>query len=188
MTQPEFVVFCGPMWSSKTSKMLMSLERYKYQKKSILLLKPHIDTRYSTEDVVTHSGWKFPALSVSNADDVYRTIQLLDTVPNVVAVDEMFMIPGMSEPLIWLYRDIGVSVIVSSLDLSYSGKPFPELMKVLPWATRVEKCAAVCSVCGDDARFSYRLSGDDDDIKVGGSEMYEARCYTHHPLISNKVK
>ena len=56
---PRFEIFTGPMFGGKTTRLLSALERYAYQNKNILLFKPSIDTRYSKDSVVTHSGLKW---------------------------------------------------------------------------------------------------------------------------------
>lgn len=184
-SNPTFTVYCGPMFSSKSTKLLSTLERYKYQKKKVAVFKPTIDDRYSAGEVVTHSGWSVPAHTVKTGADILDILVGMNEQPDVVAVDEAFMINDVSEVLIWLYQN-GLDIIVSSLDLSSGGKSFAEIEKILPWATHIEKCAAVCTVCARDAFYTYKKHVDDIDrgeIHVGGSELYEPRCAQHHPSI-----
>ena len=56
---------------------------------------------------------------------------------------------------------------------------------MLPWATKIEKCPAVCTICGKDAFYTYRKVDSLSEIEVGGSELYEPRCWGHHPNFSN---
>jgi thymidine kinase len=177
---PCFIVYVGPMFGGKTSAMLMQLERFRYQNKRIVVFKPKLDDRYNESRVTTHSGWHVDAVTIENGADLLGHIVDLPDDPHVVAVDEAFMIENVSDALIWLYRT-GHNVIVSTLDLSASGKPFREVEKMLPWCTRIEKCPAVCSVCGKDAYYTHRKFVDElDEIRVGGAEAYEPRCFSCH--------
>jgi len=179
-----FTVYTGPMFSAKTTSLLSVLDRFKYQGKRITTFKPKLDDRYSTDDISTHSGWKIPAICVKSGADILEHLAEMDENPHVIAVDEAFMIPGVADVLIWLYRS-GYSVVVSSLDLSAAGKPFEEIEKMLPWATKVEKLSAVCVVCNRDAYYTYKKQTGGDEIEVGGAELYEPRCLKCHPLILN---
>lgn len=182
LTNPEFIVYCGPMFGSKTSRLLSTLEKYKYQHKRMVVFKPLIDDRYSSNDVVTHSGWKTPAVCVKTGADVLEYLVNLKEEPHIVAVDEAFMIPGIAETLIWLYKN-GFTVVVSSLEMSANGKPFHEIEKMLVWATTVEKCTAVCTMCSRDAHYTHKKLTSEDEIEVGGAELYEPRCAVHFPAI-----
>jgi len=184
-SNPEFIVYTGSMFSGKTSRLLSLLDRYKYQNKKILAFKPLIDDRYSENEISSHSGWKFPAICVSNGADVLEHLSQLDDPPRVIAVDEAFMIPGIAETLIWLYKN-GFTVVVSSLEMSATGKPFDEIVRILVWATHVEKCTAVCTVCSRDAHYTYKKQTGGHEIEVGGSELYEPRCHEHHLFINLK--
>lgn len=167
------------MFSGKTSRLLSDLDRFKYQKKKVLIFKPQLDDRYSQDEVVSHSGWHVSATTVKSGADILGILADVEGNPDVIAVDEAFMIPGIAEALIWLFRN-GFSIVVSTLDLSATGKAFHEVEKMLVWATRVEKCAAVCTVCGQDAFYTHKKQVDDDEeIRIGGDELYEPRCHQH---------
>ena len=184
---PTLTVYAGPMFSSKTTKLLSSLERFKLQKKRIVVFKPAMDDRYSDAEVVSHSGWKHPAVTVKEGSDVLQVLADAEDSPDVVAVDEAFMIPGIADVLVWLYRS-GISIVVSTLDLSYAGKPFHEVERLMPWATHVEKCAAVCTECGRDAYYTHKKQTTGEEIEVGGAELYEPRCFRHHLAVDNRPK
>lgn len=180
----EFVIFTGPMSSGKTSSLLAYIDRCQYQKRNVVVFKPQTDNRYSETCIVSHGGWSRSAVVVSNVAEIYAYISMLDSKPDVVAIDEIFMLDGASDAMIWLYRE-GISIAVSTLDLSYKGVPFKETEKILPWATRVEKCAAVCTNCGQDAYYTHKKVVNEREIEVGGLDMYEARCIKCHPFILN---
>lgn len=184
---PTLVVYAGPMFSSKTTRLLLALERFKHQGKRVMVFKPTIDDRYSANEVVSHSGWRHDAITVKDGPDIIKALSEASDAPDVVAVDEAFMIPGIAEVLTWLYRT-GISIVVSTLDLSYAGKPFPEVEKLLVWATHVEKCSAVCTECGRDAFYTHKKQVTDDEIEVGGAELYSPRCFRHHLAIDNRPK
>lgn len=186
---PRFEIFTGPMFGGKTTRLLSSLERYAYQNKNILLFKPAIDTRYSKDSVVTHSGlkWKCSKENFSKIIKINSSLELYNYFKkyseqyevDVVALDEAFMIENVSDVLIEIYKS-GKTVLVSSLQLSSSGEPYQEMNKLLPWATNIQICPAVCSVCGEDAFFTQKISGKEhNQIEVGGSELYQPRCFAH---------
>jgi len=178
---PEFIIFTGPMFGSKTTKMLGTLERYAYQKKRVSAFKPQLDNRYSDDKIMTHSGAMFPAHVVTSGDEILAITKLND--PDIIAVDEAFMIDGCADALLQLFRG-GKTIVVSSLQLSASGNVFTEVRDMMPWATRIEICPAVCMMTGRDAYYTHRKIGDLDEITVGGEDLYEPRCWQYHSFMN----
>jgi thymidine kinase len=185
MSNPEFIVFCGPMFSTKTSMLLLTLEKFKHQKKRFIVYKPIIDDRYSATSVVSHGGASIPAVVVKEGSDILQHLSNLDYQPDVVAVDEAFMIQGVADVLVYLYK-LGITVVVSTLDMSAAGKPFNEPQKMMSWATKVEKLTSVCTACGADAHYTHKKTSGGKEIEVGSHETYEPRCFQHCLTINNK--
>tara|TARA_Y100001963_G_C6793133_1_gene456802 strand:+ start:8069 stop:8668 length:600 start_codon:yes stop_codon:yes gene_type:complete len=183
---PEFVIFTGPMFGSKTTRLIAAIDRFSYQKRNIISFKPKMDERYSVSKISTHSGASVPALCIDSGTDILEYIKSTNSVPDVVAVDEAFMIDGISEVLISLFRS-GVTVVVSSLQLSASGRVFEEVRDIMPWATKIEVCPAVCTVTGLDAFYTHRKFDNMDEITVGGSDLYEPRSWHYHPYMNQGV-
>ena len=179
MTDPKFIVFTGPMFGSKTTQMLSVLERCSYQNKRVVAFKPKMDDRYSEGEICTHAGLKFPALNVSHGDEIIKECEGFD----VIGVDEAFMIDGCAEALIHLFKT-GKTIVVSSIQISASGNVFEEVALILPWATKIEVCPAVCPITGRNAYYTHRKVDSIDEITVGGADMYEPRCWEHYPFIN----
>lgn len=180
MRQPYFIVFTGPMFGSKTTRMLSSIERAVYQNKRVITFKPKMDNRYSEGEIVTHTGMRYVAKNVNTGEEITRLSEDYD----VVAVDEAFMIDGVAESLINLFR-AGKSIIVSSIQLSASGQVFEEIRDILPWATKIEICTAVCPKTGADAYYTVRKRSSSSEIEIGGSDLYEPRAWSHTNFMNN---
>ena len=165
------------MFGGKTTRMLAALERYQYQNRSTMLFKPSIDKRYSEEKVVTHKGQEHTSILVRSGYEILERGLEAD----VVAVDELFMIPGSAQSLISLFQK-GKTILVSTLQLSSepSGyKAFDEVKELMPWATSIEVCPAVCSQCDRDAFYTQRIGDQPKQILVGGADDYQPVCWKH---------
>lgn len=175
---PEFVMFVGPMFSSKTSRLLSALDRCRYQKKKIIAFKPRMDERYSQSNIVTHAGHSWTAVNVSNGREIFEMSLDFD----VIAVDEAFMLDGSAQALISLFKQ-GKTVYVSSVQLSASGMPFDEVKDMFPFATKIEVCPSVCPITQRDAYYTIKKIESLDEISVGGEEHYEPRCWEFAPFM-----
>jgi thymidine kinase len=188
MRNPEFILFTGPMFSGKTTRLLAQIDRYKYQKKRTVAFKPIMDDRYSKTNIKTHIGLTLDdveVVTVETAKDIYRFLIDSDVDYDVIAVDEAFMIDDVAETLIRLFR-LGKTIIVSSLEMSASCKAFDEVAKIMPWATRIEKCPAVCVECQADAFYTQRKVEEGEEIQVGGADLYEPRCWNCHSYTNER--
>tara|TARA_Y100000592_G_scaffold16371_1_gene24272 strand:- start:6844 stop:7398 length:555 start_codon:yes stop_codon:yes gene_type:complete len=174
----ELKIFTGPMFGGKTTKLLAALERYKYQNKKVKLFKPRIDNRYSKQNVVTHTGQLHEAILVNSGIDILENAEDAQ----VIAVDEVFMIQYSAKALLSMFAN-NRTILVSSLQLSSEPKPLPEIKDLLPYATNIEICPAVCSMCDADAFYTRRKSESQRQIEVGGAEEYEPLCYEHYNKI-----
>jgi len=183
MKRPEVKIFTGPMFGGKTTKMLAALERFSYQNRKTILFKPDIDRRYSTGKVVTHKGQTHNSVLVSTGSEILKKARNID----VVAVDEMFMIPGSAQALLTLFKK-GKTILASTLQLSSQPSgytAFEEVKELMPWATSIEVCPAVCYKCGRDAYYTERLCKEDKEVLVGGAESYQPVCYKHSLMLES---
>jgi thymidine kinase len=119
---------------------------------------------------------------VNKGKDIINYFSDKDTLPDVIAVDEAFMIDDVANACLHYLYERRISVLVSTLDLSSSLSTFDEVATLLCHATHVKKCKAVCTICGEDASYTMRKEhfSSTDLIHVGGSDIYEARCLRHH--------
>ena len=187
VVDPEFVIFTGPMFGGKTTRLLSELERYKLRQKKVYTFKPMVDTRYESlgKSIITHRGYEMNSIPIESAESIIEYLNKRRVTTGVIAVDEAFMVPNISDVLIGLFRR-GFTVLVSSIQLSSDGTPFDEVTKMMPWATKIEVCPAVCPITGKDAYYSYRKTADTEKIVVGGTETYEPRCFETHDVIRIK--
>jgi len=176
----EFVIFTGPMFGGKTTRLLSSIERFRLRQKRVYIFKPLKDTRYDPKGIaiISHTGYETLSIPIEKPEDINEYLEKRASPVGIIAVDEAFMIEGIADTLIDLYKK-GFSILISSLQLSSQGEPFEEITKMLPWATRVEVCPAVCTICGADAFYTYKKRGTDKQLEIGGGEMYEPRCLNH---------
>lgn len=178
---PTFTIYTGPMFGSKTTRLLAEVDRLRYKNRSVLLVKPSIDKRYDINKITTHSGITFESICVSSAEDLYEYVRhhdLFDT----IAVDEAFMIKDIDKALIDYYRR-GMSIIVSSIQLDAKEKPFETIKNMMPWATKIEICPAVCTQCDEDAYFTeamFDMDNTTQEQRIGAGDMYQPRCAKHY--------
>ena len=177
-SDPRFEIFTGPMFGGKTSLMLAAIDREKYRKKKVIAFKPKMDHRYGDSYISTHMGNKLKAIPVSSGEEIVSASKGYD----VIAVDEAFMIDGSAEALKRLFRS-GKSIYVASIQLSAAGNAFEEIQAMMPWATRIEICTAVCQVAGRDAYYTVRIAQPGEEIEVGGAETYQPRSFSATPFI-----
>lgn len=176
----ELILYTGPMFSSKTTRLLMEADKRQYRKENIISFKAKLDDRYSNVgEIVTHNFNKLPAHLVSSGDEMIKIISQNPEVDTVL-IDELFLIGNSSEACINLFKK-GYNIIAASIDLSFHGEPFKEVQKIMPYCTQVKKCTAVCTICGKDARYTHKKKQNTDNvIEIGGDELYEPRCQEHY--------
>lgn len=168
-------VICGCMFSGKTEELIRRLNRAIIAKQHVEIFKPSLDTRYHTEEVVSHNQNRIASTVVEKAEDI------LDKAGGckVVGIDEaQFFDEGIVEVCNTLANQ-GKRVIVAGLDMDYEGKPFGPMPYLMAIAEYVTKVHAICAVSGAPASFSFRLGDEKEKMMLGAKEQYEARSRLH---------
>ena len=166
-------VIVGSMFSGKSEELIRRLRRARIARQRVQVFKPRIDTRYSTDDIVSHGEMRMESSVVDTARELLERIQP-DT--EVVGIDEgQFFDPDLPA-ICGTLANRGVRVIVAGLDQDYLGKPFEPMPQLLAIAEYITKTHAICMVCGNPANHTQRLVASGDRVLVGAQGLYEARC------------
>ncbi len=172
-------VVCGPMFSGKTEELIRRVKRAQIAKQRVQIFKPAMDTRYAEEEVVSHSSQAMKAEPVEGSVDIL--MRLKDST-RVVAIDEIQFFDDKIVSVVTKLAARGCRVICAGLDLDYRAQPFGQMPQLLAIADEVTKIHAVCTVCGSHAVRSQRLSKSKDQVLLGETDAYEARCRGHYQL------
>jgi thymidine kinase len=168
-------VIAGSMFSGKSEELIRRLRRAEIARQKVQVFKPAIDTRYSPDDVVSHSDLRMPSERVTRAMEI---LERLHPDTQVVGIDEaQFLDPDLVEVCERLAND-GRRVVVAGLDQDYRGRPFEPVPQLLAVAEYITKTRAICMRCGQPALRSQRLGPSTERVVVGAGETYEPRCRT----------
>ncbi|MEJ2084072.1 MAG: thymidine kinase [Acidobacteriota bacterium] len=166
-------VITGGMFSGKSEELVRRLRRALIARQKVQVFKPRTDTRNDESRLVTRDNRALAALTVASAVELREK---LEPEVQVVGIDEAQFFDESLVGLVTELADNGVRVIVAGLDQDYLRNPFGPMPMILALAELVDKVHAVCVRCGGLAHYSQRIAGGSDQVQVGDTEAYEARC------------
>jgi thymidine kinase len=169
-------VIVGCMFSGKTEELLKQVRRTQFAKQKCQLFKPIIDTRYSENHVTDHNQNKLPSIVITNSLEL---LEKLEPHTEVVAIDEAQFFDENIVEVATELANLGRRVVIAGLDTDWRGQPFGPMPQLMAVAEIVRKQHAICMVCGEPASRTQRLVATEQDILLGSSDIYEARCRTH---------
>jgi thymidine kinase len=165
----------GPMFSGKSSKLIEIVRKYKLLRKSILILKPIIDNRYSNNSlIVTHDKITIDCISVESLSSI-TDVQKYD----VIVIEEGQFFSDIYEKVSeWCKIK---KVYVAGLNGDANQNLFGNLYKLISLADDILFLNALCMKCNDgtSAIFTKKNINNGQILEVGGPELYDAVCRKH---------
>ena len=165
-------VVCGSMFSGKTEELIRRLRRAQFSKMSTAIFKPHMDNRYSDNQIVSHNNMKMDSHLVKNAQEIIELAQDSE----VIGVDEAQF---FDDSLVSVCKSLASEkkrVIIAGLDTDFRGNPFGPMPLLMCEADFLDKLRAICMICGNPASCTQRKTKQTRQIVVGETDIYEARC------------
>lgn len=173
------------MFSGKTGRLVALRTVLTSLGKSILIVKPKIDMRYSTgEEIHSHDAKRAPALLINGDTKEEMLRKILKSKPDVVIFDEVQFFPkkrilSVIDTLI----SRGRHVIAAGLLYDYLRRPFGATPELMGLADEHMQLFSVCQKCGSLASHTERTGGGSTSvIDVGASDKYIPVCQHCHVM------
>jgi thymidine kinase len=165
-------VITGSMFSGKTEELIRRLKRAKIANQHIAIFKPKIDTRYSSNEVISHDENAIFSTPVEASENI---LSLSDEV-QVVGIDEVQFFDNAIVDVCNTLANQGIRVIAAGLDMDFRGKPFGPMPDLLAVADYITKVHAICPQCGNLAQFTFRKVAENKQVLLGEKNIYEPLC------------
>ncbi|GFR40671.1 hypothetical protein Agub_g1259, partial [Astrephomene gubernaculifera] len=130
----------GPMFAGKTTRLLQRVREEEAAGRRVVVVKSSIDTRYSVDHVVSHTGQRLPCFSLARLGVLRERLGPAEYERvEVLAVDEAQFIEDLTESVVEAAEKDGKTVIVAGLSGDYRRQRFGQLLELIPLADRVDK-------------------------------------------------
>lgn len=174
-------IVLGPMFSGKSTYALSWIRRHRAIGKNVLVIKPNIDTRYSTDDLlITHNQEKTPCIMWKTDEKITPTSEMQNA--DCIVFEESQFFLGLASFVSWFIRAYKKDILIVGLDGDARQEMFGDVLRCVPWANQVTKLCALCSMCRDGtiAPYTKRTNSlNTQQVMVGGPDTYEAVCLKH---------
>lgn len=172
-------IIIGPMFAGKSCEIIRRVRLLRVCKKDYLIIKPIIDTRYSSNEIVSHNFDKEKCLSVKNVSDIFPKLKdKIDT----VFIDEAQFFSKLKDPVIKIVEEYNCNVVITGLDGDSNRNKFGEILDLIPFCDSCRKITALCQICmdGTPGIFSYRKTNNEGQVHIGAGDEYMAVCRKHY--------
>lgn len=174
------------MNAGKTTQLLQVKYNYEERGQTVLLLKPAIDNREDSDQVISRIGLTSDAVIIDSATDILDMVNriMVDHEVNCLLIDEaQFLTRPQVLQLCRIVDDLGIPVIAYGLRSDFRGELFPGSEALLALADSIEELKTICW-CGKKAIMNTRLLNgkavyEGEQIQIGGNESYISLCRKH---------
>lgn len=170
----------GPMWAGKSSYILNKIRRYSAIGWYVCVVTSAIDNRYGESIISSHDGDGYTATAVMNLlplrdTDIYKNSK-------AIILDESQFFDDLVNFVLKAVEEDGKHVIAVGLDGDSERRSFGDILKLIPYSDSIEKITSLCSECKDGtaAIFSHRCIQTEEQVAVGGKNMYQPLCRKHY--------
>lgn len=166
-------VFCGCMFSGKTTRLIHVAEIAERLNIAKLVFKPEIENRFGEAFIGTHDGKKYPATPGNHISEMNALVEACN--PQLILIDEVQFFDASIVEQLNEWANQGRKIMVAGLDLNHQQEPFGHMPLLLAKAEYVQKVQSICAKSGEVASFTLKKSDSKSEVEIGGAELYEAR-------------
>lgn len=209
MGNPSFTIDFGPMYSGKTSELIRRCSKVTDAIASTLPQEGKVDevifitdrnqrdrnVASSSHGITTHTFNFIPSrfLKVREVEQL-KEIQDKELEKVVlIGIDEGFY-PDLEEMVLYWFLEKGISISIACIDGSFEQKNIvPQVYNLIPYATKVIKHSAYCSMCLQEGRqenafYTIKMNTNGEGglcehknkgVEYGGLDKYKPVCYRH---------
>jgi len=177
------------MGAGKTTELQRFAERATIAKRKCLMIKYSEDTRYTTDAVVqTHAKRRYDGETVACT----KLAEISDRVAeyDLLAIDEGQFFGDLNS-FCREQADGGMDIVVAALDGNFKREGFEQVNLLYAACESVEKLSAICVLCGDEASFTHRNISDQQEVLIGGMDLYQPvcrSCYCEKVTATNRAR
>ena len=141
-------VIIGPMFSSKTSKLVEIYKQCKFCNISVAVINHSIDNRYDEMLLSTHDKIKIPCVKTENLKDIWTNNKYGEDIKNanVILINEGQFFPDLYEVVVDMLEN-GKQVYVCGLDGDFERKPFGNWLDLVLFCDSITKLSSKCGLC-----------------------------------------
>lgn len=159
----------GPMFAGKTSYLLNKIKYLNQNNIPFTVLKPTIDNRYATNKITSHDRISYDCTTVSSLPEAND-----HHLEKVILIEETQFFPDASTHIInWVNN--GKTIYAAFLNGDSNMNVFGDVSKLYAHADNIIFKKATC-ICGDEASFTMRKAQSEEQVLIGGADMYISVC------------
>ena len=181
-------LFIGPMFSSKTSKLVEIYKQCIFCNIPVAVINHSIDQRYDDTLLSTHDKVMIPCIQTNKLIDIWYygesesvTLTRLGDSVKLVVADVIIINEGQFFedllPAVEHMLQHNKKIYVGGLDGDFERKKFGQILDLIPLCDKVTKMTSLCGICknGTAGIFSKRISLEREQTVVG-SDNYIPVC------------
>lgn len=175
----SITLIVGPMFASKTSRLISEYQRLQSIKNSAVLINYVDDDRYGNDNFVySHDMNKVPCVKVK---ELFQVDEEILSKSEVILINEGQFFPDLIEFCLKWCEQYNKTIIVAGLDGDYLRRPFGKINELVSLADDIIKVKAYCKKCMNrtEALFTKRLTNQTDNIVIG-NDIYMPVCRKHY--------
>lgn len=180
-------MFIGPMFSGKTTSLLMEITRKNDIGYRTCIISHSYDTRdNAVGNLTTHKNYRgilSDSILQLSTDELSRVESDINDY-QVIGIDEAHFFPDLEKVIQWV--SLGKQVYIAGLSSNYLGENFGKIYLLIPHADRLTKLTSSCMVCLKEkqmierpAIYTQRIVLDKSEKLIGGVDMYQSVCREH---------
>ena len=172
-------IILGPMFAGKTTYLLDKIRYFDSQNQSYVVLKHEIDTRYSSNTIVSHDKKNHDCISLNKLNDLDKNT--INKVENII-IDEGQFFSDLYEKVLEFVEKFNKNVFIAGLEGDFQRKWFNDyqLAKLIPICDNIIKLKGKCSFCQEFSLFNKRINDSQEQVLVGSNDIYKPVCRYHY--------
>ena len=172
----------GPMFSGKSSELIKRINLFKVLNKTILVIKPSIDNRYSEGSISTHDKVTYKSINVKMLKEIKEFYAEDYKFADVLIIEEAQFLDDLYD---FVSESVDVDlkhIVCAGLSGDSNRKKIGQILSLIPLADNIDHKKALCTMCCDGtmASFTFKKIKDNSQVLIGGDDVYMPLCRYHY--------
>ena len=192
VVEPFINIIMGPMFSSKTTKLIHSYNEYvkTYGKEKCIMINYSYDKRYSDEQkVVSHDGLSVDCHDTTDLGEFIDnpSTQTIFLKAKYIFINEAQFFPNLIYLINFAKNILNKNFVLCGLDYDCKKEKFGDLLDLEPYANQVHILTGKCNTqnCLFPSKYSHRIIDFNNQVLIGISQ-YVPLCKHCYDKKNNK--